>query len=338
MSRTFSVAAALLAAAVSGLYLLLAAAPTPAGALLAAGSGDEPAGAGGVCNVAAAAGVRIDLTPDQIAAARTIITVGAQLKVPERGHVVAIATAMQESTLRADLTEAQSDRDSAGLFQQRRPWGPLADRTNAAKASAMFYTGGQGGQPGLLDIDGWQTMPITRAAQAVQVSAFPDAYARWEPLARSIVAGTSVACTDAAAAVPAGTWTAPLRKGAYQITSDFGPRSCSGPCSTFHKGVDLGAPEGTPVQAAAAGRVIFSGTMGTYGQMIEIDHGGGITTRHAHLSLRIAQTGQTVRGGQTVGEVGNTGRSYGAHLHFEVRTNATPIDPVPFLRAKGITL
>ncbi|MGL5912178.1 MAG: hypothetical protein ACRCZP_19395, partial [Phycicoccus sp.] len=86
MSRTLSIAAALLAAAVGGLYLLLAAAPTPAGALLAAG---------GVCNVAAAAGVRIDLTPDQLATARTIITVGAQLKVPERGHVVAIATAMQ---------------------------------------------------------------------------------------------------------------------------------------------------------------------------------------------------------------------------------------------------
>ncbi|MGL5851343.1 MAG: M23 family metallopeptidase, partial [Phycicoccus sp.] len=306
--------------------------------LLAAGSGDEPDAAGGVCNVAVTAGVRIDLTPDQLATARTIITVGAQLRVPQRGHVVAIATAMQESTLRADLTEAQSDRDSAGLFQQRRPWGPLADRTNATKASTMFYTGGQGGQPGLLDIDGWQQMTVTRAAQAVQVSAFPDAYARWEPLARSIVAGTSVTCTDAATAVPAGTWTAPLRTGSYQITSDFGPRTCSGPCSTFHKGVDLGAPEGTPVQAAAAGTVIFSGTMGTYGQMIEIDHGGGITTRHAHLSVRITQTGQTVRGGQTVGEVGNTGRSYGAHLHFEIRLGATPINPVPFLRAKGITL
>ncbi|MGL5929244.1 MAG: M23 family metallopeptidase [Dermatophilaceae bacterium] len=338
MRQAISVAVALVAAAVGGLYLLLAAAPAPTGVLLAAGSGDQPASPGGVCTVEAAAGIRVDLTPDQLTTARTIITVGAQLRVPERGHVVAIATAMQESTLRADLTEAQSDRDSAGLFQQRRPWGPLADRTNAAKASAMFYTGGQGGQPGLLDITGWQTMPVTRAAQAVQVSAYPDAYARWEPLARSIVAGTSVTCTDAAAAVPAGTWTAPLRKGTYQITSGFGPRTCSGPCSTFHKGVDLGAPEGTPVYAAAAGTVIFSGTMGTYGQMIEIDHGGGVTTRHAHLSVRAARAGQAVRAGQPIADVGNTGRSYGAHLHFEVRLGATPVNPVPFLRAKGITL
>ncbi|MGL5816627.1 MAG: M23 family metallopeptidase [Phycicoccus sp.] len=283
-------------------------------------------------------GATLDLSPVQTANARTIITVGAGLKVPQRGHIVAVATAMQESTLRADLDESESDRDSAGLFQQRRPWGPLADRMDPVKSSRMFYTGGQGGQRGLLDIPSWQSKPIAVAAQAVQVSAFPDAYAKWEPLARELVSGANLVCEDAGTAVGSGQWAAPLKKGSYRITSDFGPRTCAGPCSKFHKGVDLGAPEGTPIYAAAAGKVIFSGTMGTYGNMVELEHSGGVTTRYAHQSRRASTVGQAVKAGQLIGYVGNTGRSYGAHLHFETRLNATPVNPVPFLRSKGVTL
>lgn len=121
---------------------------------------------------------------DQRRNAKTIIEVGQKLKVPTRGLIVAIATAMQESTLH---NLDHGDRDSVGLFQQRSAWGTFAQRTDPAQAAEMFYTGGHAGQRGLLDISGWQLMTIAGAAQAVQVSAFPSAYARWEPLATKVV-------------------------------------------------------------------------------------------------------------------------------------------------------
>lgn len=94
-----------------------------------------------------------------------------------RASIVALATAMQES----DLTNINyGDRDSIGLFQQRSGWGPAAERMDPHKATHLFLTGGHAGQRGLLDIPGWQGMSITQAAQAVQASAFPTAYAQWE--------------------------------------------------------------------------------------------------------------------------------------------------------------
>ncbi len=135
-----------------------------------------------------------DLNASQLANAAVIVTIGQQLGIPERGWIVGIATAMQESKMDNTLTPAQSDRDSAGMFQQRAPWGPLTDRMDAAASTRMFYTGGQGGQPGLLDYPDWPTWPVTVAAQRVQVSGFPTAYAQWEQLAIETVAKlTSVA-------------------------------------------------------------------------------------------------------------------------------------------------
>jgi hypothetical protein len=125
------------------------------------------------------------LSSEQATNARTIIAVGKGLNVPAQGWVVAIATAMQESGMR---NLHYGDRDSLGMFQQRTAWGPAAQRMDAAGSSRMFYTGGAAGQRGLLDIHGWQSMPVARAAQAVQVSAFPSAYAKWETTARNAVA------------------------------------------------------------------------------------------------------------------------------------------------------
>jgi cell wall-associated NlpC family hydrolase len=126
----------------------------------------------------------VALDQAQLKNAQTVIETGVSLQVPSRGLVVAVATALQESTLR---NLEYGDRDSLGLFQQRRGWGPVSARTNPAKAAQMFYTGGRGGQPGLLDVADWQSMDVTQAAQAVQRSAFPFAYARWESLAGSLV-------------------------------------------------------------------------------------------------------------------------------------------------------
>ncbi len=127
----------------------------------------------------------VALDKAQLANAQTVIETGVTLKVPSEGLVVAVATALQESTLR---NLEYGDRDSLGLFQQRAGWGSVAARTDPATASRMFYTGGRGGQPGLLDVTGWQSMDVTQAAQSVQRSAFPYAYARWESLAGSLVA------------------------------------------------------------------------------------------------------------------------------------------------------
>ena len=119
----------------------------------------------------------------QLANARTIIAVGTQLGVPRRGLVVALATAMQESTLR-NLT--YGDRDSVGLFQQRPSsgWGTIAELTDPQVAARKFFAA-------LLDVPSWETLPVTVAAQRVQRSAFPLAYAKWEAIA-SALAGTAL--------------------------------------------------------------------------------------------------------------------------------------------------
>lgn len=146
---------------------------------------DPPALASTTCAPSAPGAVTgVDLDREQQAVARDIITGGKQLDVPSSGWVVALATGMQESGLRP---LNYGDRDSIGVFQQHDAWGSHADRINPKSAARMFYTGGQAGQRGLLDIPGWKKLPVTQAAQAVQVSAFPDAYAQWEPLAIKLV-------------------------------------------------------------------------------------------------------------------------------------------------------
>lgn len=111
--------------------------------------------------------------------AAIIVQVGRELGVPEYGIVIALATAMQESSMR---NISWGDRDSVGLFQQRPSsgWGTSADLQIPAHAAKLFYVGRPGYTRGLLSIPGWQSMTLTRAAQAVQISAYPNAYAKWE--------------------------------------------------------------------------------------------------------------------------------------------------------------
>ena len=119
--------------------------------------------------------------------------------------------------------------------------------------------------------------------------------------------------------------------GHHRITSPFGYRMH--PILKYrklHTGVDIGAPNGTPVVSAASGTVIASRFMGGYGNCIMIDHGGKVTV-YAHLSSRAVSPGQTVSAGQTIGYVGSTGMSTGAHLHFEVRINGAVQNPLNYL-------
>jgi murein DD-endopeptidase MepM/ murein hydrolase activator NlpD len=133
----------------------------------------------------------------------------------------------------------------------------------------------------------------------------------------------------------------PLRQplqGRLETTSPFGLRldPFLGRLA-LHPGTDLRAAIGAPVLATAAGKVTNASYDGGYGNMVEIDHGDGLSTRYGHLSAILVRVGQTVGAGEEIGRVGTTGRSTGPHLHYEVRIDGQPVDPMRFVRA-GETL
>ena len=107
-----------------------------------------------------------------------------------------------------------------------------------------------------------------------------------------------------------------------RVTSGFGTR-----WGRLHAGIDIGAPTGTPIWATKEGTVIFSGVQSGYGNVVIVSHGGGLTTLYGHQSRIAASNGQRVGQGDTIGYVGNTGRSTGPHLHFETRYGGTPRNP-----------
>lgn len=122
------------------------------------------------------------------------------------------------------------------------------------------------------------------------------------------------------------------------ITDRFGVRSNPfdpTEAPEFHAGLDIAAPTGTSVIAAGTGTVTFAGTQSGYGQVVMLDHGNGYQTRYAHLSHIETTLGAEVMRGDTIGQVGSTGRSTGAHLHYEVRFNERPINPRRFLPKTG---
>jgi murein DD-endopeptidase MepM/ murein hydrolase activator NlpD len=118
-----------------------------------------------------------------------------------------------------------------------------------------------------------------------------------------------------------------------KLESGFGGRRnpFGGSSYEFHSGQDIDAQPGDPVVAGASGKVTFVGWQNGYGQLVVIDHGGGLTTRYGHLShIDVAQA-QTVARGEFIGRVGSTGRSTGPHLHYEIRINDEPVDPLQYL-------
>ena len=144
-----------------------------------------------------------------------------------------------------------------------------------------------------------------------------------EQLAAALAERERDAPVDVPAAVSSGGWTWPAQG---PVTSGFGQR-----WGRLHAGIDIGAPTGAPIYAAKGGVVSYAGVMGGYGNIIVLDHGGGMTTRYAHQSQLGASVGQTVGAGEQIGHVGSTGNSTGPHLHFEVRVNDSPQDPIGHL-------
>ncbi|MEU4451868.1 peptidoglycan DD-metalloendopeptidase family protein [Nocardioides sp. NPDC023903] len=289
---------------------------------------------------------------EQIQNARTIVAVGKQSGVPAYGWVIALATAMQESTLR---NLDYGDRDSVGLFQQRpvSGWGSVADIMNPVKSAQAFYgVAAHTGNTGLLDIAGWRKMQVTAAAQAVQRSAFPLAYAQHEDEARALVAAladgvsaadlsataTDVSCTIGMAGISTSV-VRPIQAGLAVDNDNYGNSGSN--WANMHTGNDYSSPCGTPVQAAHGGTIVLEsgGSWGWSGRwLVKVQTApGNLTTWYGHMQSLSVAAGQTVKAGQVIGQVGSEGNSTGCHLHFEVHPHGggylqDQVDPAAWLK------
>ena len=305
-----------------------------------------------------ALGGGLGLSTTQWSRASAVVAVGEAMRVPPQGIVIALAVAHQESGLKnyandgrggdlgADQTGVNAslrlphdavgtDHGSVGVFQQQWPWwGTLTDLMTPATAARKFYQA-------LLKVPAWQTLPLTVAAQRVQRSAYPNAYADDANLARSIleqITGNTTTTTDLQPAAaqtdcpdPAGSdvanavvWPVPAQL-AGSDRRNWGGRG--GHWSSWHTGTDFSVPCGTPVLAAHAGTVQIDRTQPWAGpQLLKITTGPGrLTTWYAHMATLLVTDGQQVTAGQQVGEVGQEGNATGCHLHFEVHTRGGPI-------------
>ena len=154
--------------------------------------------------------------------------------------------------------------------------------------------------------------------------------------------GTSTGDTGGGGGGGGGSSSGWVRPSGGRLTSGFGPRmvQCgTGYCSSgWHMGTDLAAGCGSPLYAAFSGTVVWAGGLGGYGNFVKIDHGNGIATGYGHQSYIAVGYGQRVSAGQVIGYEGNTGNSFGCHLHFEVFQGGGQINPTPFMAARGVYL
>ncbi|MFE7503861.1 M23 family metallopeptidase [Promicromonospora sp. NPDC057488] len=317
--------------------------------------------------------VRLDRV--QLGHAATIITTGSTTQgVGRHGVLVALIAALTESHLRMlanpgaypDSTAyphdgTGQDHDSLGLFQMRPAvgWGTVAQLMDPSYQAAAFFGGPTGpnhGSPrGLLDIPDWQQLSKGAAAQAVEVSAFPDRYAQYEPVARAIMERltSSPDATDAkhdGASTVSSRVVFPLPTGIWTRTHGFGMRihPVTG-VRRLHAGTDYAAPAGTPVLALTDGVVAYAGPDPRAGNLLVIDHTLAgperpqhVASAYSHLSDgSIAVTeGDLVTAGSQVAQVGSTGQSTGPHLHLQIHPggfDADPTDPEPWLASHSPT-
>ena len=317
-------------------------------------------------------GETFTLNKKQLTHAATIIEVGSSIEGVNRdGLQIALIAALTESTLRQLANTGTypesgdypndgngGDHDSLGLFQMRPQsgWGSVADLMDPEYQVRAFFGGDDGpngGSPrGLLDIPGWQDMGHGEAAQSVEVSAYPERYENYSPVAVTILdtltgggsgdAGTTVPVAQAPAKPVAESSRVvfPLPEGTWTPTSPFGPRThpITGE-ESFHTGSDLAAPDGTPILAAADGTVTVAEYSEASGGIIVIEHqidGKTLATAYIHMwehGIHVS-VGDRVTAGQHIADVGSSGMSTGPHLHFEVRDGGTDgeyIDPAKWL-------
>ena len=296
-----------------------------------------------------------------------LVARGKQMGVPPRGIQIGIATALVESqalnlasrAVPESMTYpndgvAAGDADSIGIMQQRVSMGWFDTIANGMKVDGQVSTFFDR----LLKVNGWQVMSFSGAAQAVQRSAFPSRYGQREADAVALYNRLSAAAgtADVVPAVDTGTnvcqeanagpisvsgkWANPLSPARYYMTSPFGPRI--DPVLGIpkpHKGQDLGTDGGTPIYSPCDGIAELVGwDAWGGGNMTTLNCGGDIVIKLMHQSKTLIATGAKVEAGQKIGLVGTTGNSTGNHLHEQVEFKGTPIDPVPFMRDRGVPL
>jgi murein DD-endopeptidase MepM/ murein hydrolase activator NlpD len=179
-----------------------------------------------------------------------------------------------------------------------------------------------------LESESREIAALARAASQAEAGARAARAAAASRSAQPAATQSSSSSSGTAASEPApvaagGGWTWPA---SGPVTSEYGRR-----WGRMHEGVDIGAPTGAAVVAARAGRVTFAGSMGGYGNLVMVDHGGGIVTAYAHLSAFVVSNGAQVGAGQRLGSIGCSGSCTGPHLHFEVRVNGAARNPRSYL-------
>lgn len=289
--------------------------------------------------------------------------------------IISLGTAMRESTLRnlgygdwetSGVTNPDGSRTtSIGLFQQQDSWGTREQRLDPVWATAKFLSV-------LVTHHDWQQMAPGHASLAVQVfdashvgqqAEFEQLAAPlWDALSRTAPpveipkdlatatgspggpggTGTGETCIAAPAGATPGAAGLPIDPASGAAISDwYGPREapCGG-CSSFHRGLDVSAPGGTPIYAIADGTVVETGYTEGKGYFTLIDHGGGVLSDYFHqmeLSTSV-KAGDAVKTGQQIGRVGTTGPSSGDHLHLTIIMDGEQVDPVPVLLGWGVPI
>lgn len=311
----------------------------------------------GTCTVTAGVGA---FSAEQLSNAQSIQQAASNMQVPAAGVKIAMMVALVESQLMnlANINVPESlllpnqgtpgaDHDSVGIMQQRPSanWGTPAELMKPDFAARAFFggpDGPNGGSPrGLLDVPGWESMSPGAAAQAVQVSAFPDAYQAREADAEAVILALGGAAMNCDSGDPGdgtppnvvGGWANPIGMQSWVTRPD-------------HAGgaMDVSVGVGTPVYAPAAGR-IFDLSESCGGLVLGVQHDIQYTTAFAHLSAAAVSAGDQVKAGQLIGYSGESGSCVqGAHLHFEVRVGPNPNNwgsftpAYKFMREVGIVM
>jgi murein DD-endopeptidase MepM/ murein hydrolase activator NlpD len=244
----------------------------------------------------------------------------------------------RQGGLKVQLDDAQSDlrKEQAKAEEAERAAAAERDRVTQLRAQAAA----EREEAAAAEAQEQQLIEGIRARKAEFEAEYNAVQAEIEAqIAAALAAAAERAAAERAAAQSRGNPQPPAAAGrddgrfilpvSGAITSGFGPRRhpISGG-SRMHTGVDIGASSGTPIKAADDGTVVMAGSSGGYGNWTLVDHGGGLATGYGHQSSIGVSVGQHVSRGQVIGRVGSTGASTGPHLHWEVRVNGNPVDPM----------
>ena len=211
---------------------------------------------------------------------------------------------------------------------------PTPPRSRYAVVGVSAFVGA-----GVVALGAAHSLPDAKAVNPKVLASLENASVSSQVADRAATTGAASRGEDRSAVKPkagdqqaaADVWLLPLDD--YTFTAPYGVRF-----GKLHAGIDLAAPEGTPYKAVHAGVVTAAGYNGGYGYAITIRNPDGTETIYAHSRRLLVKTGDNVKAGQVIGEVGNSGYSYGTHLHLEVHVRGMPTDPIVFLRSHGVDI